>query len=72
MGKLFLFIFLATLIYLALKRGQRSTKSPPPKPTAAEPMVRCGHCMIHVPLSESVPEGDQRYCSEEHRRLGRR
>jgi uncharacterized protein len=38
--------------------------------TAAEPMVRCAHCGIYMPRSESLLIGKQTWCSEEHARLG--
>lgn len=37
---------------------------------AAEKMVGCAHCGIHLPLSEALTGADQRhYCCEEHRAL---
>lgn len=72
MGKLFFFILVGVVVYFMLKRGQRplanrTTTAPP----VAEAMVQCARCRIHVPLSDSLAVGDQRYCCEEHRRLGR-
>jgi uncharacterized protein len=72
MGKLFLFILFGVVVYFMLKRQQRplSNRSAAPPPVA-EPMVQCARCRIHIPLSDSLANGDQRYCCEEHRRLGR-
>jgi uncharacterized protein len=37
---------------------------------AAEKMIACAHCSIHLPLSEALTGADQRhYCSAEHRAL---
>lgn len=36
---------------------------------AAEDMVQCAHCGIHLPRSESLPAGAVFYCTPEHRRL---
>ncbi|MDD5250942.1 MAG: PP0621 family protein [Rhodocyclaceae bacterium] len=72
MGKFLFFILLGVLLYLWLKRAPRSS---PPRAAAAPPaeaMIQCAHCRIHVPLGESLADGDRRYCCEEHRRLGRR
>lgn len=72
MGKLFLLIVFAAVVYLLLKRGsRRSTASTAPPVQAPEQMIQCAHCRVHLPLSESVSEGSRRYCCEEHRRLGR-
>ena len=73
MGKLFLLILFAVLVYLVLMRGRplRAGRASA-APRAAEAMIRCAHCQTHVPLGESLPDGEQRYCCEEHRRLGRR
>jgi uncharacterized protein len=36
---------------------------------ATEDMVRCAHCGLHLPRSESLPAGTDFYCTPEHRRL---
>ena len=37
---------------------------------AAEKMIACAHCSIHLPLSEALIGADHRhYCSAEHRAL---
>jgi uncharacterized protein len=34
----------------------------------AEPMIRCVHCGVHIPLSEAViSRSNAAFCSEEHR-----
>jgi hypothetical protein len=69
--KLFLLILFGLFVYLWLKRAKSPLKPPSQTPAAsAEPMIQCAHCRVHVPLSESVPHGELRYCCEEHRRLG--
>jgi uncharacterized protein len=32
-------------------------------------MVRCIHCGVHLPRSESITSEGKFFCSEEHRRL---
>ena len=49
-----------------------ATGGPPAPSPGGELMVRCDHCGIHVPLSEAVTAGDQRYCSRAHRDAGPR
>lgn len=72
MGKLLLLVLLGVLLYLVLKKAQRSVAPPPAgSPPAPKSMIMCAYCRVHVPLDESVEDGDRRYCCEEHRRLGR-
>lgn len=37
---------------------------------AAETMVRCAHCHIHLPRSEAFFSQGQTWCSADHARLG--
>ncbi|WP_208622029.1 PP0621 family protein [Bordetella genomosp. 12] len=82
MGKI-IFWFFAILVVLTVWRmlNARNGRSPragaaprrpggPPAAKAAEPMVRCTHCGIHVPRSEAVLQNGQTWCSLEHARLG--
>jgi uncharacterized protein len=73
MGKLLLLILFCVFLYLVLKRGQRPlSQGNAARTPAAEVMIACAHCRIHVPLSEAIVDNDQRFCCEEHRRLGQR
>jgi len=71
MSKFFFLVLVGVALYFVLvrakktPRGKGNTAAP-----AAEAMIQCAHCRVHVPLSESLPAGDKRYCCEEHRRLG--
>lgn len=38
--------------------------------TLSEDMVRCAHCGVHLPKSESYLSQGRFFCSDEHRRLG--
>ena len=66
----FLAIFIA--IYLLLRSyRKRIRKDDAPDASVsgqAQDMVRCAHCGVHLPQHESILVGDQRYCSEAHRR----
>ncbi|KCB34114.1 hypothetical protein L541_0449, partial [Bordetella hinzii CA90 BAL1384] len=42
----------------------------PPAARAAEPMVRCAHCGIHLPRSEALLLNGRTWCGQEHARLG--
>jgi uncharacterized protein len=37
-------------------------------PTQGESMVRCAHCGVHLPRSESLTTQGSFYCSAEHQR----
>lgn len=46
-------------------------KGAAPGQPAAQAMVACAHCGLHLPQPDAVEgEGDRHYCSVEHRRLG--
>ncbi|MDD3517095.1 MAG: PP0621 family protein [Chromatiales bacterium] len=63
-------IVLAFLIVRTLLIRARPRK-PSPRPTQriqSGDVVRCDHCGLHVPESESVRNGDRHYCCEDHRR----
>lgn len=32
-----------------------------------ETMVACRHCQLHVPVSEAIEDGDEFFCSQQHR-----
>lgn len=70
-------IILAALVVAriaARNAGNRGARPPaaPPKPKrqtkeqAAQVMVRCAHCGIHLPTSEAVRRGGWNYCGLAH------
>lgn len=71
MGKLLLVVLVALAVFWILKAYRKHVELPssPSRGRAVEDMVRCAHCGIHVPRSESLSSGERYYCSEEHRRL---
>lgn len=46
----------------------RRTQSPP-GPGAAQDMVPCAHCGLHLPASEAVRGHKGQYCGEAHLRV---
>ncbi|MGN6701719.1 MAG: PP0621 family protein [Burkholderiaceae bacterium] len=63
----------AVVVFLLVKMFQRvgarsSSPTPPSRPALPEAMVRCAHCGLHLPVSESVagPAGTP-FCCAEHR-----
>lgn len=72
MSKLLLFGLLGLVIYLIF-RGMGLTKGQGRSPQgrrAAEKMVLCAHCGVHLPESECLRSGEHCYCCEAHRVLG--
>ena len=70
MGKLFLIILVFAGAWWILKKYRQSvTRKEPPSAGAVEDMVRCAHCGVHLPRSESHSGGGRFFCSEEHLRL---
>ena len=49
--------------------GEAPGAAAPGAAAQVESMVRCGHCGLHLPASESIKdEAGTAYCSEQHRR----
>ncbi len=71
MGRIVFFLLLAAIAWIAYKSWRRSAAGGERPAPGAEDMVRCAHCGVHVPRSESVSAGSDFFCSEEHRRLRR-
>lgn len=75
--KYLLLIALLVVAYLVWRNGRngRIARDATPPGGAARPgipqeMVRCAHCGLHLPRSESVAGGNGLpYCSQEHRLL---
>ena len=65
MSRLFLLIAIAVVVYLLIKSYRRNV--PKQDNPVAEDMVRCAHCGVHLPKSESILAGGQFFCGAEHR-----
>ncbi|KCB22556.1 PP0621 family protein [Bordetella hinzii] len=78
MGKIIFWFFAILVVLTAWRllnaRGSRrdAPRKPaaPPAARAAEPMVRCAHCGIHLPRSEALLLNGRTWCGQEHARLG--
>lgn len=72
MVRILFFVILFVVILLLLRHkfssarndGMKKTKEP-------ERMVRCEHCGVNLPISESVLSDRHYYCSLEHRDAAR-
>ena len=63
MSRLIFLFAIAALVYLLLKSYRKETSAKP----EPEDMVRCAHCGVHLPVSESVRDGELYFCSAAHR-----
>ncbi len=67
MSRLLFLLAVIVVVYLLLRSFRRQA----PKQDgsgAAEEMVRCAQCGVHLPKSESIMAGGNFYCSDAHRR----
>jgi uncharacterized protein len=72
LARLLLIFLIGFIAYFLIKSYIRKLNQPPKSsadPAAAEKMVRCAQCGIHLPQADSVSAGQEYFCSEEHRRL---
>ncbi len=70
MGKLIFLVVVVALAWWILKSNRKSQpRDAPPRAAAPEDMVRCAHCGVHLPRSESHALKGEYFCSEEHLRL---
>lgn len=73
--KFALWALIALAIVMWLSRGKKISSDKktaeavrPPAADSVEPIVRCAHCGVHIPASESVITASGTvFCSEEHR-----
>lgn len=71
MGKILLLLLVGLAAYLILRSYRRSLDAPPRSDSqAVEDMVKCAHCGVNLPRSESIYSGGHFYCTAEHRELG--
>ena len=70
MAKIILLVLAAVAIYWFFSGRQKRQTHRQTKQAAAEKMVVCAHCHLHIPESESVAANGSHFCCEEHRRLG--
>lgn len=65
MSRLFLLIAIAVVVYLLIKSYRKNV--PRQDKAVVEDMVRCAHCGVHLPKSESILAGGNFFCGAEHR-----
>jgi uncharacterized protein len=68
--KYLVLVLVLVAVYCIFKAYKRKTGSSGQRGTrAAEDMVRCAQCGVHLPRSESIASAGAFFCTPEHRRL---
>jgi uncharacterized protein len=70
MSRVFLLVAIAAVVYLLVKSYRKNV--PQQDQTTVEDMVRCAHCGVHLPKSESILVDGNFFCSAEHRNAYRK
>ncbi|OGS93460.1 MAG: hypothetical protein A2061_07870 [Gallionellales bacterium GWA2_59_43] len=71
MSRLLMLVVIAVVIYLLIRRSYGKKTDVAQKEAVTEDMVRCAHCGVHLPRSESIQSDGRFYCSKEHRDAAR-
>ncbi|MEO8991417.1 MAG: PP0621 family protein [Nitrosospira sp.] len=75
MGRLLFFALIVVFFIWVIRGYRRAIKKQQEEAhntsssIEGEDMVRCIHCGVHLPRSESIASEDKFFCSDEHRRL---
>ena len=72
LAKLILLVLIGLLVYWILKSYARNAQRSADRPTSSstvEDMVRCAHCGVNLPKSESILSQGNFFCSDAHRKL---
>lgn len=65
--RVILIIAAIVLIVLIIRKLIGSSRPATRRVTDSGHMVQCAHCGIYIPESDSVPDGDRRFCTEAHK-----
>jgi len=71
MGKLLLFALVVAVLWWIIRGSGKPAAGSGSSQSVVEDMVRCAHCGVHLPRSESYASNNEFFCSEEHLRLHR-
>lgn len=72
MAKILLLIAVVWVIFLLIKRYQRSLTMPGAPAKPVEDMVKCAHCAVNLPRGEAIYTQGDFFCTVEHQRLGKK
>lgn len=67
-ARLLLVVAIVAVVYLLVRsyRQNSASKSEGSNGALTEDMVRCSHCGVHLPKSESLSSGEYDYCCKAH------
>lgn len=68
MSRLLFLLAVVIAVFLLLRSFRRKPPQQQDVPAAAEEMVRCAKCGVHLPKGESIMSGGNYYCSDACRR----
>jgi uncharacterized protein len=73
-GRILFFTLIIALLFWVIRSYRRALKKRDEaheelRSLEGEDMVRCVHCGVHLPRSESITSEGEFFCSDEHRRL---
>lgn len=69
--RLLILVALLATAYWLWRRLSRPRRPAAERP-AAQPMVRCAHCRLHIPREQGLQQDDRWYCSQAHLEQDRR
>lgn len=69
LGKWVLLIALAFLVFWFMRQFRQIRKPRETTKKVIEDMVRCAHCDVHLPKSESITDQGRYYCCPQHKQL---
>lgn len=72
MGKILLLVVVVWVVFLVIKRYQRSLTGTAAPTKPVEDMVKCAHCAVNLPRGEAFYTQGNFFCSAEHQQLGKK
>lgn len=66
---LLLLVIVAVVWFARSRSGAVARRKQAAAPPAAQPMLACAHCGVHLPRADMVVGAEGLYCSEAHRAL---
>jgi len=67
MSRLLFLLAVIVVVFLLLRSFRKRAPGQQQTPAAAEEMVRCAKCGVHLPKSESILAGGKFFCCDAHR-----